>query len=95
MKTAIQQLQEYSDELIRNGISPEEYMTNISVKMWTMLNKTFEEQLLIEDAYRDGYNKGYMEGRLNKVEIPFKMPIDYFNEKFWKSDRLRKDKKKT
>ena len=94
-KTALQILNEYSDELIGSGITSDEYMVKIPIKMWTMIHKTFEEQLIIEDAYRDGYNKGYIEGRLNKHEIPFVMPIDYFESKYFKSDRLRNDKKKT
>ena len=94
-KTALQILNEYSDELISSGITSDEYMVKIPIKMWTMIHKTFEEQLNIEDAYRDGYNKGYREGRLNRHEIPFVMPIDYFEAKYFKSDRLRNDKKKT
>ena len=77
-KTALQILNEYSDGLISSGITSDEYMVKIPLKMWTMIHKTFEEQLSIEDAYRDGYNKGYREGRLNRHEIPFVMPIDYF-----------------
>ena len=94
-KTALQILNEYSDGLISSGITSDEYMIKIPVKMWIMIHKTFEEQLNIEEAYRDGYNKGYREGRLNRYEIPFVMPIDYFESKYFKSDRLRNDKKKT
>ena len=80
MKTTLTELQEYSNELIRNGVTPEEYMSSIPVKIFGIFKKDNERKCL-ESAYNEGFFDGrrFSDKRLGaKIETMYSNGHDYF-----------------
>ena len=84
MKTALEELQEYSDKLIRDGVSPEEYMNNIPVKIFGIF-KSLKDKRDIESAYHEGFFDGrrWSDKQLGaNVDLFYKNGHDYYIKTF-------------
>ena len=80
MKTVIQELQDYSDKLIREGIDSEDYMVKIPVAIFGLIHKSKKEKIEIEKAFNAGFHNGLQFSK--KEETEYKNGHDYFIKKY-------------